>query len=306
MTKKVDDSSEQKTIQTELYEQLITRFVTWAELRHDLRAALVVGSRARDDPDEWADLDIILVTTTPEYYLARTDWVNNIGTPLLTFIEPTATGGETERRVLFEGMLDVDFAILPEQKAHQLLREIPPEIARQLADTFGRGIRVLLDKDGMIATLQAVIPSSETLPPRTPTQHEFYEVVNDFLYHCVWTVKHLCRGELWWAKSCCDSYLKRLLLTMIEWHAHAVHGPDYDTWFRGRFLEKWADPRIIKELQNAFAYYDEKDVKRALVATMGLFSWVARETAQKLGYPSLVEADEHVAAWVKTCLSEMV
>ncbi|KYK36869.1 MAG: hypothetical protein AYK19_00830 [Theionarchaea archaeon DG-70-1] len=301
---KVHDSSEQKVIQTELYEKLIARFVTWAKSRDDIRAALIVGSRARDDPDEWADLDIIVVTTNPEHYLSRTDWIHNIGSPLLTFTEPTATGDERERRVLFEGMLDVDFAILPEQRAKQLLKGIPPEIKAQLADTFGRGIRVLLDKDGMVAALEALIPPGETLPPRTPSKQEFCEVINDFLYHCVWTAKHLCRGELWWSKSCCDSYLKHLLLTMVEWHARSTHGPDYDTWFRGRFLEKWADPRIKKDLRNAFAYYDEKDVKRALLATMDLFRWLACETAEKLGYPYVMKADERVTAWVKTCLSE--
>ncbi|MBU7046952.1 MAG: aminoglycoside 6-adenylyltransferase, partial [Theionarchaea archaeon] len=136
-----------------------------------------------------------------------------------------------------------------------------------------------------------------------PTEQEFHEVISDFLYHCIWTAKHLRRGELWWAKECCDSHLKGLLLTMVEWHSRALQGSNYDTWFRGRFLETWADPRVLKGLKDAFAYYDEKDVKRALDATMELFRWLARETGEKLEYSYLDEADEKVTSWVRTCLS---
>jgi len=134
----------------------LERFVRWAETRSDLRAAVVVGSRARvDQPaDEWADLDVIVVTTGPERYLSTASWVESIGNPLLTFVEPTATGDEMERRVLFEGMLDVDFSIIPEERARQLLNErLPPQVVAQISDTFSRGVRVLLDKDGLGAQL---------------------------------------------------------------------------------------------------------------------------------------------------------
>jgi len=34
------------------YEKLIEKFVKWAETEHDIRAAIVIGSRARTDSDE--------------------------------------------------------------------------------------------------------------------------------------------------------------------------------------------------------------------------------------------------------------
>jgi hypothetical protein len=36
-------------------------------------------------------------------------------------------------------------------------------------------------------------------------------------------------------------------------------------------------------LRVAFAHHDTADVRHALVATMDLFRWLARETAQALG-----------------------
>lgn len=102
-----------------LYEQLIERFVRWAETCSDIRGAVIIGSRARVDhpTDEWADLDIMIITTDPERYVSTSDWIENVGNPLLTFVEPTAGGDDMERRVLFEGMLDVDFAIIPKKRA---------------------------------------------------------------------------------------------------------------------------------------------------------------------------------------------
>ncbi len=59
----------------ELYEGLIGRFVKWAETRVDIRAAIVIGSRARvvEPADDWADLDVIVVTLDPEYYAGSAD-----------------------------------------------------------------------------------------------------------------------------------------------------------------------------------------------------------------------------------------
>jgi aminoglycoside 6-adenylyltransferase len=288
-----------------LYDELIERFVRWAESKSDIRAAVIVGSRARTDQpaDEWADLDILVVTSKPEYYLSSTDWLNNIGDYWLTFLEPTAAGNETERRILFEGGLDVDLAIFPLGTVQNLLREgISPQLRAQAVDTFGRGSRVLLDKDGMLRQFLAQMPTAEKPSLLKPTQAEFLHVVNDFLYHAVWTVKHLRRGELWWAKMCSDCYMHHLLLRMIEWHAHATHDWNYDTWFRGRFLEKWADPRVVEGLRSSFAHYETDDVARALLEEMKLFRWVALETAKKLEYQYPVEAEEHVLRWVETCL----
>ena len=293
-----------------LYEQLIERFVKWAETCSDIRAAVIVGSRARvDQPaDEWADLDIMVITRDPKRYTSTSDWIESIGNPLLTFVEPLPIGGEMECRVLFEGMLDVDFAIFPEERyrgIQQLLQgEIPPEIAAQASNVFGRGMRVILDKDGMLAQLRKLISSIETPNPRPPSQHEFLEVVNNFLYHAVFTAKHLRRGELWWTVTCLNCYMQRLLLRMMEWHAHTTHGWNYDTWFRGRFLEEWAHPQALKELRGAFAQYDEDDIKHALLAMMDLFRWIATETAEKLGFPYPAKADEHVTNWIRTCLSQ--
>jgi aminoglycoside 6-adenylyltransferase len=81
--------------------------------------------------------------------------------------------------------------------------------------------------------------------------------------------------------------MKWILVRMLEWHAG-----DRDTWHEGRFLEEWANDRALTELRQAYATYDGADVKRALLATMDLFSWVTRETGERLGFDYPVDEEE--------------
>src|SRR5438270_3518583 len=151
-------------------DDLQNRFVSWAGQRDDIRAALLVGSRARTDrpADAWSDVDIAIVTTGPERYLASGDWVAELGQPWLTFVEPTAVGNERERRVLYEGAVDVDFAILPRDVVEQLVEGGLPE---EIQSVLRRGARVLIDRDGLAARLVAAVGPA---PPRhLPSEAEF-------------------------------------------------------------------------------------------------------------------------------------
>lgn len=73
------------------YGALERRFVSWAEARRDVRAAVVIGSRARTDlpADEWSDLDVLVFVEDPGPYLADASWLGSLGRPLLTFTEGT-------------------------------------------------------------------------------------------------------------------------------------------------------------------------------------------------------------------------
>ena len=115
-------------------------------------------------------------------------------------------------------------------------------------------------------------------------------------------MQKLDEGELWPAKFCCDWYMKRLLLSVLEWHARAGHDAAYAIGAEGRSLERWADARAVQGLRIAFAHYDEADVRRALWATMDLFRWLAVETAGALGLVYPQAADERITDWVRSRL----
>ena len=292
----------------EQYEKLIKKFTSWALGCEDIRAALIVGSRARQDQpaDQWSDLDLVMFAGSPDDYINSASWLENMGPYWITFIEDTAVGGGKERRVLFDGGLDVDFSVFPVRAVYLLSDQL------EVKAVFQRGFRVLFDKDHLLADglfLAGDMPDDKSadvsddmtslVANHWPTEAEFINLVNDFWYHAVWGIKKLRRGEMWMAKSNVDNYLKWQILKLCEWHAKAMHGLGYDTWHGGRYFEKWVDPRIKEELVDAFAYYDENDIVRALQSTMRLFRWVAVETAEKLAYHYPALADAKATEWIE-------
>lgn len=277
------------------YDEIIKRFFAWAKAQSNIRCAAIVGSRARTDhpADEWADLDIVIFADNPQTFIEPGDWVSKFGTVVLTFVEQTGDGSSLERRVMYEGGLDVDFAFFPLEMISRILNN---EVSETIYNALGRGVKVLFDKDGMID--EFFKHGMKKFYYKPPTPEEYLNCVNDFWFHAVWTAKHLRRGEIFWAKAGCDGHLKDLLRRMLEWHVRATKSRKRDTWLRGRFLEEWADPRAIKELAEAFSRYDVSDIWRALINTMELFRWVAKETAAGTKYEYPEDADRYATAMV--------
>ena len=98
--------------------------------------------------------------------------------------------------------------------------------------------------------------------------------------------------------------MKWKLLSIIEYHAHAIHGMQYNAWYGGRLIDKWADPWILEDLAKCFSHYNKEGIGHALFATMDLFRLVAVEVAVKLGFEYLQEADNFSTAWVMEALRD--
>lgn len=284
------------------YDDLIVRITGWAQAEKDVRGALIIGSRARTDhpADEWADLDILVFAHNPDQYIKSGTWAEKIAPCWLTFVERTGDGQAWERRTMYEGGLDVDVALNPEEWLDGISQQLP----REVEDLLRKGVRVLVDKDGKLAKI-LTLPFSKTAPVERPGEGEFINLVNDFWYHTVWSAKHLCRGELWWAKAGVDMHLKGLLQRMLEWHAQAVNRGSSGVWTRGRFIEEWADPRTIEELPKAFAHYDTGDIARALQVTMRIFRRLEDECAAQWGFTPQIKAEQRVAAIAEQLLAPL-
>jgi aminoglycoside 6-adenylyltransferase len=232
---------------------MIDLVARWAEERPDVRAALLVGSRARtsEPADEWSDYDFVLLLEDPQPYIDDAGWLTAFGRPLLTFLEPTAVGAFVERRVLFDNGQDADFTLLPASAVELIGHD-------DVAAVFGRGYRVLVDRAGVASRIRTKSPA----PSRA--DGDYAQLSNDFWYHAILAAKKLRRGELFVAKQTCDGYLKALTVQLLAWRA----APGTDTWHNGRFVDRWADPADLRELGAAYARYDADDVARALWATV--------------------------------------
>jgi len=274
------------------YEQLEQAIIAWAHTRPDMRAGIVIGSRARTDhpADQWSDLDLLLFTTAPDAYTTDPAWLEQIGQVWVPLFNVTGRG-DPEWLVLFDGGLKADFVFAAASASLQQAIDSSP-----YHFVFQRGVRVLFDKDGPHTPL--TLPKPPSQPP--PTPDEFLAAVHGFLMQAGRAARLLRRGELWPAKMSCDGDLKQRLLEMIAWHVRVNRGPTRDAWHEGRFLEEWADPRAVAALPDTFGTYDREDLWRALFASLTLFRWLALETAEQLGYSYPVQADQRVTTWLRS------
>jgi aminoglycoside 6-adenylyltransferase len=189
---------------------------------------------------------------------------------------------------LFEGGIDVDFIVVSLANALQGFQNSP-----MVVEIMQRGRRVLLIRMDYYPRRP---PCRRPWDPSSRRQAGVPETVNDFWFHAAWTAKNK-RGEIWVAKSCCDHYLKGLLLAW--WNGKlAPPAAGVQHLVQRAFLEEWALPATVEELRRAFAHFDAEDIWRALQATMRTFRRISRDLAMRLDYPYPAGCDEGVSQWI--------
>ena len=274
-------------------EEIESAYTAWAQANDDVRAAFVVGSRARVDhpADAWADLDIIMFARDADRYHETIDWIRAFA-PLWIALAGRTAGGDPERLVLFAGGLQVDFVFHPDTH----LAGLPQFLATgPLPDDIVRGTRVLVDKEGVLAQLP---PPGRPSAPQPPDSATFRQALEGFWFAAVYAAKQLRRGELWPFQNA-SSGMTGGLLQMVAWHACALSGGDCDTWHGGKFVAEWAREGVYADLQGVFSRLEVEDGRRAMRVRMALYSRLAREVAAELDLSYPTELEQQITATVE-------
>ncbi len=274
------------------YEQLESRLAQWAQTQPAIRAVIACGSRARGDADRWSDLDVMIFTTDRARCAADPSWLRTFGDVWLTFTEPTAPG-DPEWYAVYAGGLKLDATLLDVKDAALDLESLLAFYPYQ--GVFGRGLNVLYDRAGVPRR----IPPRQFAPPAPPTAEAFDVVVSEFLLEALTSAKFIRRGDFWRAQRWLTEFLRRCLLRMIEWHAYGR-----DTWYSGRFIEDWADPRVRAALPATFALYERASLSAALSAMLALMRLTGEDVAARFGFVYPAQAHEQIRNLVEQIVVE--
>jgi hypothetical protein len=304
----VDDNS----ISSQQASDYLDGFVAWCRAERSVRGVILLGSAAGEGADDpLSDLDLMVITNQRRR-LSSPEWLDLIDPPpLFSWTYRSPVGGETVRQAIYAGPLVVDIALVSSVQAFLvalavsrlsrlsvLRRHLPVSLTLQLDAWLaitGRGTKVLLDKQGLAKRMAA----SAEVAPKVPTQDVYLNTVHSLFGLILWESKQLVRHELWMALGTVDQQVKQCLLTMMQWHSIATHPELGDTWYGGRRVQEWADPRWVTALPRAWPSYDVEAAWEALFATLELFSKVAKETAQSLGYRYPVDEELRVRSWIE-------
>ena len=283
------------------YEQLERRLAEWAAGRDDVRAVVVIGSRARatrHPPDAWSDLDAIVFVDDWRPYLQPGEWQTSLEAAFeypVWFAELELNWpNDPEYEYVLEGGLKADllFVFNPSPRGRQATLAEMCELS-PMSFVFGHAARVLLDKT----------PGGEYNPPPAapeplPGQAEFDNCIAGVLLELVRSTTLNGRGELWRAAEALNGEIRPHLLALLEWQARTRPEPGRELWTYGRFLEEWADARALAALPATYSDSTPEGTRRAIRATLELLSWLGPQVAGRLGLVYPAERVRVVSEWM--------
>jgi hypothetical protein len=84
-------------------------FVTWVSDQADVQAIALVGSYARSAARDDSDIDLVVLTDTPQKYLADLKWIEHFG--VVEKHQNEDYGKLTSARVWYQNGLEVEYGI---------------------------------------------------------------------------------------------------------------------------------------------------------------------------------------------------
>ncbi len=280
-------------------DEVLALLTEWADSQDAVRAMLLTSTRAVPQAmvDRMSDYDIILVVhDILPFHVDRT-WLQVFGEVVVGYWDPIqpAEGSDTlafGSVIQYADGLKIDFTLWP----IELLQRVTNE--HKLPTELDAGYLVLLDKDGLTKGLQA--PTYTGYIPTRPSEEVYQKTIEDFFSDAPYAAKCLWRGELLPLKWCLDYDMKHLFLRQIlEWHMECDHNWSVAPGALGKGLKKWLRPELWAELESTYAGAEPEDNWDALLRTIALFRWAAREVGVQLGYSYPEDLDRRTTDYVK-------
>ena len=262
----------------------IERLTRWAQARDDVRALILTSTRAIPHArvDAYSDYDVIAVVRDVRPMLADTRWQADFGEVLLAYWDPVttnpATGAESVSSITqYMNGLKIDFTLWSTQQFTDVSSRAEPHAE------LDAGYQVLLDKDGLSASLPA--PTYTAYIPRRPDDVTYRRLITDFLIGVPYVAKCLLRDELLPAKWVLDFDMRfNYLLPMLEWRIQCDRDWSLKTGFHGRGLKTLVSADTWRALESTFTGPGVEANWEALFAMVDLFGRIAAEVAEFLGY----------------------
>jgi len=283
--------------QTDAQEAVVDRLIKWAQRQEAVRAMLLYSSRANPDAplDRFSDYDILLAVRDVPTFYADDSWLGSFGPVLIVFRNPLGEREGCPASLFvthYEDGVKADFAFVATDYLIWLARQ------SHLPDDLDHGYRVLLDKDGLAASLPAPTFTAYRLSP--PSEDTFHELIGGFFNDATYVAKSLRRGDLLLAKLCLDHVMKhQCLLQILDWHLGLKTGWTTPSKAPGKGLRQRLDPATYLELERTYVGAGEQENWEALWAIIRLFRRVTVEVGEGFGFVYLYDQDRRVMTYLE-------
>ena len=121
---------------------LFKQIKAWSESQSNIIAIALVGSYARGEAAESSDVDLVIITSSPEAMINNPEWIENFGRPNKISLEDW--GKVQSIRALYPNGLEVEFGITD-------MNWLAQPIDEGTVSVIEDGIQVVFERDGYLS-----------------------------------------------------------------------------------------------------------------------------------------------------------
>ncbi|HAU1295122.1 TPA: aminoglycoside 6-adenylyltransferase [Legionella pneumophila] len=244
----------------------------------DERIKIVIMNGSRASPsakkDIFQDYDIVYLVTEVESFVHDKNWIHQFG-ELLIMQTPDEMDGQWPKfkdkytyLMQFKDWNRIDLTLL-----HINQLETMPRDSQSI---------LLLDKDNLIVPF--VEPTDEDYLPSPPTEKDFANCCNEFLWVSTYAAKGLWRKQLLYAKHVSEQIVKEELIKMLIWHIGIRTNFSQPMGSYGKYIENHLEPKLWQEFLKTYVDADYKNMWASLFKMCELFNELATKVSSYFGY----------------------
>ncbi|HAT8610617.1 aminoglycoside 6-adenylyltransferase [Legionella pneumophila] len=255
---------------------MLTLIIKIANDDERIKIVIMNGSRASPSAkkDIFQDYDIVYLVTEIESFVHDKNWINQFG-ELLIMQTPDEMDGQWPKfkgkytyLMQFKDWNRIDLTLL-----HIDQLETMPRDSQSL---------LLLDKDNLIAPFGE--PSDEDYLPSPPTEKDFFNCCNEFLWVSTYVAKGLWRKQLIYTKHVSEQIVKEELIKMLMWYAGIQTNFSQPMGTYGKYIENHLELELWQEFLKTYVDADYKNMWASLFKMCEIFNDLAIKISSYFGY----------------------
>lgn len=272
-------------------EEILELILTYAKNDERVRAVGLNGSRANPNvpKDIFQDFDIVYLVNNIRPFIEDRKWLDIFGerimmqTPEEMSLFPSALGERFSYLMLFTDGNRIDLTLIPLEEKWKYCKEDKLTI-------------ILLDKDNCLPEVSP--PTDEDYCVKRPSAEFFTDCCNEFWWVSTYVAKGLWRKEILYAHDHLNTFLRPMLIQMLEWKVGIEQDYSISIGKSGKYLENYLSEKEWRALLSTYASGSYGEVWSGLFTMVNLFRAAAEFVAGRLGFSYSKEEDEKVTAYL--------
>ena len=280
-------------MKTRSEEEMMDLILGFAKADDRIRAVLMNGSRVNPGIpcDPFQDYDVVNFVTDVEPFKNKDYVIPYFGDtiiveqPLIGPWPPVDVDGSYQNyniQLMDGNRIDLSFCHID-------------RLEDQLKDSL---IKVLLDKDNLISAQLSPDESSYFMKEPTRDLYDgcctgFYFAIGSHIPKTIW------RKQLPLLKYYIESWLRQILIMMLEWEIGIRTGWNKSIGYKGKYFETYLAPDVWDEYKQTYAGYDYNELWDSLFLFLKIFNRSARFVAESHNFKFPEETALKVANFLK-------